>query len=142
MDIRSRSANVERVRGNIVTNKIRAREGREMVRAIMAGVAAALVALGATAHDPEEKSDYWFLLQRNMRGASCCDGTHAHILKDEDWKNGGKNYQVRIGDRWYTIEDWQMLKPASPNSTGKAILWYGNLGDDFFIYCFTPSHET
>jgi hypothetical protein len=113
-----------------------------MVRAIVAGLAAAFVAFTAGAHDPEGKSDYWFLLQRNMRGASCCDGTHAHILKDEYWKNGGKNYQVRIGDRWYTIEDWQMLKPAGPNPTGNAILWYSNIQGSLVIYCFTPSHET
>jgi hypothetical protein len=113
-----------------------------MVRVLLLGIAAAFVALTASAHDPEGKWDYWFLLQRNMRGASCCDGSHAHILTDEDWRNNGKHYQVRVGDRWYDIKDWQMLKPADPNPTSKAILWYGGQGDGFIIYCFTPSHET
>ena len=113
------------------------------VGAVVSGIALAFVAIAASAHDPEGKWDYWFLLQRNVRGASCCDGSHAHILKDEDWRNGGENYQVRIGDRWHAIEDWQMLKPTGPNPTGKAIVWYGNMGGGaFFIYCFTPSHET
>ena len=114
-----------------------------VTRALLAGTAAAFVALSATAHDPEGKSDYWMFLQRNMRGASCCDISHAHFLKEEDWKNGGKHYQVRVGDRWYDIEDWQMLKPADPNPTGKAILWYSGDAEGYvIIFCFTPSHET
>jgi hypothetical protein len=55
-----------------------------MLRAIMLSMAITLVALVASAHDPEGRWDYWFLIQRNMRGASCCDRSHAHILKDED----------------------------------------------------------
>jgi hypothetical protein len=116
--------------------------GEIMLRPTLVGVALASVAFAAAAHDPDGIWDYWFLLQRNMRGASCCDGSHAHVLKEEDWKNGGTHYQVRIGGRWYDIEDWQMLKPAGPNPTGKAILWYNDISGNFVIYCFTPSHET
>jgi hypothetical protein len=113
-----------------------------MLRAIMLSMAITLVALVASAHDPEGRWDYWFLIQRNLRGASCCDRSHAHILKDEDWKNGGKHYQVRIDDRWYDIQDWQMLNPSDPNPTGNAILWYSVIAGDFVIYCFTPGRET
>jgi len=60
---------------------------------------------------------------------------------DEDWRNGGKHYQVRLHDRWHDVEDWQMLRPAAPNPTGKAILWYNHIGGTFLIYCFTPSQE-
>jgi hypothetical protein len=114
-----------------------------MLRLLIAGIALAFVALAASAHSLDEQWGYWFLIQRNMRGASCCDISHAHALKEEDWRNRGKHYQVRINDRWYDVEDWQMLKPADPNPTGNAILWYNDIGGGaFFIYCFTPSHET
>ena len=112
-----------------------------MLRPILAGLALASFAVAATAHDPDGIWDYWFLKQRNMRGASCCELSHAHILKDEDWRNGRKHYQVRVGDRWFDIKDWQMLKPAEPNPTGKAILWYNDQVGNFVVYCFTPSHE-
>jgi hypothetical protein len=112
-----------------------------MLRTIMLSMALTLVALAAIAHDPEGRWDYWFLVQKNMRGAPCCDVSHAHILKDEDWKNGGNHYQVRVIDRWYAIEDWQMLKPVEPNPTGNAILWYNDIAGNFLIYCFTPSRE-
>jgi hypothetical protein len=79
-----------------------------------------------------------------VRGASCCDLSHAHFVEDEDWRNGGAHYQVRIKDRWHNVQDWQMLQPSTPNPTGKAILWYNEIGGggNFLIFCFTPSHET
>ena len=52
-----------------------------MLRPILAGLALACFAVAASAHDPEGIWDYWFLMQRNMRGVSCCDVSHAHILK-------------------------------------------------------------
>ena len=115
-----------------------------MARAFMAGIASVLVlaTIGALAHDPDGKWDDWFVGQKNVRGASCCDVSHAHFVKDEDWRNGGKHYQVRIKDRWHDVEDWQMLQPSTPNPTGKAILWYNDIGGTFLIFCFTPSHET
>jgi hypothetical protein len=113
-----------------------------VVRAIVASIAGVFLALTASAHDPEGRWDDWFVLQRNMRGGSCCNVSHAHYLKDEDWRNGDRHYQVRIKDRWYDIEDWQMLKPADPNPTGHAVLWYNDIGGTFLIYCFTPSRET
>jgi len=114
-----------------------------MIRAIVAGIALALFAfaLAARAHDPDGKWDDWFVAQKNIRGASCCDLSHAHFVKDEDWRTASKHYQVRIRDRWHDVQDWQMLQPATPNPTGKAILWYNEIGENFLIYCFTPSQE-
>jgi len=106
-------------------------------------LAIGIIAIPASAHDPQGVWDDWFIAQRNKRGASCCELSHAHILSDDDWKVSGKSYQVRVGDRWYGIKDWQLLKPARPNPTGKAILWYdhpvGEPGVE--ILCFTPSQE-
>src|SRR5438309_11126651 len=62
--------------------------GWGVVRAIVAGIAGVFLALTASAHDPERGWDDWFVLQRNMRGGSCCNLSHAHYLKDEDWRNG------------------------------------------------------
>jgi hypothetical protein len=115
-----------------------------MIRAVMAAIILATVAfaISARAHDPDGKWNDWFGRQKNVRGASCCALSHAHFVRDEDWRNGGKHYQVRINDRWHDVEDWQMLQPAAPNPTGKAILWYNDIGGNLLIYCFTPSRET
>ena len=105
-------------------------------------LASALLAISARAHDPDGKWGYWFLMQRNIRGTSCCDISHAHYLKEEDWRSDGKHYQIKVGDRWRDVEDWQMVKPVESNPTGNAILWYNESGGNFVIFCFTPSHET
>jgi len=115
-----------------------------MARTFMLGVVLALLvlAISARAHDPDGKWDEWFLLQRNVRGASCCDISHAHYVKDEDWRSDGKHYQVRVGDRWHDVEDWQMVKPKGANPTGNAVLWYNDVQGNFLIFCFTPANET
>ena len=114
-----------------------------MPRTIMTGIAVVFIGLAANAHDSEGKWDAWFARQNNMRGGSCCKLSHAHVIQDEDWKTWGKDdYEVRINDRWYIVEEWQMLKPADPNPTGHAILWYDNIGGFINIYCFIPSWET
>ena len=114
-----------------------------MIRAIMPTITLALVAFAITAraHDPDGKWDDWFVAQKNIRGASCCDLSHAHFVKDEDWRNGGKHYQVRVHEHWHDVEDWQMLQPSTANPTGKAILWYNDADGKFLICCFTPSRE-
>ena len=117
-----------------------------MIRGIVAGITLILVALAisARAHDPYGRWEDWFLVQKNMRGASCCDISHAHYLQEKDWRSDGEHYQVRVFDQWFDIEDWQMLKRVQPNPTGRAILWYSPPLDEggFLILCFTPSHET
>ena len=107
---------------------------------------AALVA-PASAHHPDGISDDWFIHQRNQDGSRCCDLSHVHILDDEDWKISNAQYQVWVGGQWHVIEDRQLLKPAQPNPTGKAILWITHPqshpnAPDFYNICFTPSHES
>src|SRR6476659_10476481 len=87
-------------------------------------LALCIVVIPANAHDPTGLWNDWYVLQKNKRGASCCELSHAHLLTDHDWRIRGKQYQVRFGEQWIDIEDWQLLKPAQPNPTGKAILWY------------------
>jgi len=79
-----------------------------------------------------------------MRGASCCNGSDARFVSDDDWRISGNLYQVRIGSKWFDIEDWQLLKPVPPNPTGRAIIWHSNpeFEGGFYIRCFTPSHES
>lgn len=115
-----------------------------MRRLLIGGLALALVVIPADAHDPGGIWNGWFMLQRNMRGTSCCTGVDAHILSDDDWRIRGKRYQVNIGGKWLDIEDWQLLKPTHPNPTGKAIIWYSNpeFEGGVYIRCFTPSHES
>jgi hypothetical protein len=47
----------------------------------------------------------WFVSQKNSRGASCCSGSDAHFLNDDDWRISGKRYQVRISGHWLDVED-------------------------------------
>ena len=112
--------------------------------ALMASLALALFVSLADAHDPDGAWNWWFMLQKNTRGASCCNGSDARFLKDDDWRISGKRYQVRIGGQWVDVEDWQLLKPAPPNPTGKAIIWYGDpeYEPGLYIRCFTPSQES
>ena len=35
-----------------------------------------------------------------------------------------------------------MLAPVEPNLTGRAVLWYDEIGGNLVVYCFTPPHET
>jgi len=115
-----------------------------MWRALMASLALALFISPTKAHDPDGVWNWWFMLQKNTRGASCCNGSDARFLKDDDWRISGKRYQVRIGGQWVDVEDWQLLKPAQPNPTGKAIIWYSDPEHElgFYIRCFTPSQES
>jgi hypothetical protein len=46
----------------------------------MAWLALAIVAMPASAHDPDGAWNWWFLMQRNTRGTSCCNGSDAHFL--------------------------------------------------------------
>jgi len=110
----------------------------------MAWLALAIVAMPARAHDPDGAWNWWFLMQRNTRGTSCCNGSDAHFLNDDDWRISGKRYQVRVGGQWLDVEDWQLLKPVQPNPTGKAIIWYGDPEHEpgFYVRCFTPSQES
>src|SRR4051812_16262061 len=80
----------------------------------------------ADAHDPDGTWNWWLMLQKNVRGNSCCNGSDALLLSDDDWRIRGQRYQVHIANRWLDIEDWQLLKPVQPNPTGKAIIWYSN----------------
>ena len=91
--------------------------GRAFIAAMFA--VSVLLAIGEQAHDPDGKWDEWFLLRRNLRGASCCDISHAHYLNEGDWRSDGNHYQVKVGDRWRDVQDWQMLKRAEPNRTGR-----------------------
>ena len=115
-----------------------------MWRLLMASLALALVVSPADGHDPDGAWNWWFVLQRNMRGNSCCNGSDARFLSDDDWRISDKHYQVRIGGQWLDVEDWQLLKPAQSNPTGKAIIWYGDPEHElgFYIRCFTPSQES
>ena len=115
-----------------------------MWRLLIGSLALAFAVIPANAHDPEGVWDDWFELQRNKHGASCCELSHAHFVNDGDWKISGQRYQVRVGELWYSIEDWQLLKPARPNPTGKAILWYHDPSAEWGLYilCFTPSHQS
>jgi hypothetical protein len=83
------------------------------------------------------------VLQKNTRGTSCCNGSDARFLNDDDWRISGKRYQVRIGGQWLEVEEWQLL-PTHPNPTGKAIIWYNDPQHEpgFYIRCFTPSQES
>jgi len=114
-----------------------------MWRPFMACLALA-IAIPASAHDPAGIWDDWFVAQRNKRGVSCCELSHAHVLNDDEWTISGKRYQVRFNGQWFAIEDWQLLRLAQPNPTGKAILWYLNPTAEpgFYITCFTPSQES
>jgi len=113
-------------------------------RPLLACLALALFGSPADAHDPDGAWNWWFVLQRNTLGTSCCNGSDAHFLNDDDWRISGKRYQVRISGQWLDVQDWQLLKPAQPNPTGKAIIWYGDPKHEpgFYIRCFTPSQES
>ena len=110
----------------------------------MASLALALFVSLADAHDPDGAWNWWFMLQKNTRGASCCNGSDARFLKDDDWRISGKRYQVRIGGQWVDVEEWQLLRPAPPNPTGKAMIWCGDpeYEPGLYIRCFTPSQES
>lgn len=115
-----------------------------MWRPLISCLVLAFVVIPASAHDPAGIWDDWFVAQRNKRGVSCCELSHAHVLNDDEWTISGKRYQVRFKGQWFAIEDWQLLRPAQPNPTGKAILWYLNPTAEpgFYITCFTPSQES
>ena len=115
-----------------------------MWRLPMASLAIVLVVSPADGHDPDGAWNWWFVLQRNMRGNSCCNGSDARFLSDDDWRISGRHYQVRIGGQWLDVEDWKLLKPVQSNPTGKAIIWYGDPEHElgFYIRCFTPSQES
>ena len=115
-----------------------------MWRPLLACLALAFFVSPADAHDPDGAWNWWLMLQKNVRGTSCCNGSDARFLSDDDWRIEGKRYQVQIRGKWLDIEDWQLLKPVQPNPTGKAIIWYSNpeFEAGFFIRCFTPSHES
>ena len=115
-----------------------------MWRPLKASLVLAIFVIPADAHDPDGVWDWWFTQQRNVRGTSCCNGSDALILSNDDWRIRGKRYQVQIRGKWLDIEDWQLLKPVQPNPTGKAIIWRSNpeFEGGFYIRCFTPSHES
>jgi hypothetical protein len=120
--------------------------GSKMRRPLTTCFALSLSIIPASAHDPNGVYDDWFVQQRNKHGTSCCDLSHAHVLKDDDWHIRDKRYQVRVGDRWLNIEDWHLLRRGEPNPTGKAILWFNEIGYEagglqIQLFCFTPSQE-
>src|SRR5262249_38521049 len=95
-----------------------------MIRGIVAAITLAVFALAiaARAHDPYGRGGDWFLVPKNMRGASCCDISHAHYLQEEDWRSDGEHYQVRVFDQWFDIEDWQDGSLQKPRGFGGFVI--------------------
>jgi len=118
-----------------------------------------LVATGSLADTAVEHSTRpeheWFAQQYSTNGASCCGLADGHILEDEEWKNLGDHYEVKIHGKWFVIDPRQMrdVKPDNsgseplrgvPSPVGKATVWYKYYNDIQIknntpaLYCFSP----
>src|SRR5215510_6990785 len=52
---------------------------RTMWRPLLASLALALFVIPADAHDPDGAWNPWLMLQKNVRGTSCCNGSDARF---------------------------------------------------------------
>ena len=114
------------------------------------------VSLADTAVMHSDKPEHeWFSQQYNVNGGSCCGLGDGHILEDDEWKNLGDRYIVKINGKWFSLKEWQM-RDIAPDKTGnlplrgtpstvkKATVWYKYTTtkqeeeNEPTIYCFSP----
>jgi hypothetical protein len=106
---------------------------------VMTGIA---VADAAPPANPDPVLHEWFETQHSVTGAWCCNVADGYILPDQDWRQAGDHYEVRIDGTWHPIPPNTLRDPhGGPNPTGAAIVWYLRVGDDLRIFCFAPGFE-
>jgi hypothetical protein len=84
----------------------------------------------------------WFERQHNVRGGWCCDLADGHVLSDDDWRQSGDRYEVRVTDAWLPVPSEALRDTVGgPNPTGHAIVWFTANEFGVRIYCFAPGTE-
>ena len=98
------------------------------------------IPINGNAHHSNPEWGEWMAKQQNMIGTSCCDGTDAYVLEQDEWKIENGIYKVSIEGKWYDIRPHVKVNLIhGPNPTGKAVVWYSKVYPDGIpIYCFTP----
>ncbi len=120
-----------------------------MIRAaIPAFIVVGVVAATVRAHgapppgtDMDSPVAKWFQSQHQLTsGMSCCGLGDGHTLDDDEWRESGDHYQVRINGNWVDVPARGKVDPAGgPNPTGKAVVWYTLFDSNFpVIFCFLP----
>lgn len=105
---------------------------------MMLGGAIVLLAIHFAHANPPAVSDPdlapWFHSLEQPNGASCCDQSDGHILRDDQWRATPDGYQVLLGDEWVPVEADRVLHVENP--TGGAVAFY--LPSYAHVYCFVP----
>jgi hypothetical protein len=71
----------------------------------------------------------WFEHQHSVTGDWCCSLADGH-------------YEVWINRAWHTVPATALRDPhGGPNPTGRAIVWWSQVGDEIVIRCFAPGSE-
>jgi hypothetical protein len=84
----------------------------------------------------------WFEHQHSVTGDWCCSLADGHLLAETEWRASSGRYEVWINRAWHTVPATALRDPlGGPNPTGRAVVWWSQVGDEIVIHCFAPGNE-
>jgi hypothetical protein len=80
--------------------------------------------------------------QHSVIGDWCCDVADGYILSDAEWRASGGRNEVWVNRVWHPVPATALRDTAGgPNPTGRAVVWWSQVGNEIVIHCFASGNE-